>query len=139
VPEYTIDEEGRVVPLPSPPAPIPPPTPIEPEERVEVEPVYAPEPTPEPEVEDELADLFTVPQPDDNDMKTDHLLEVPEETTEEDLADLFEVGDIMDDEEYPGTPPTPEEIPRRTIPRRYKRTPRRYQPPPMGGMSGLRI
>jgi len=113
---------------------IPPPTPVEPKEEEEPVPVSVPEP------EDELADLFEVPQPEDNDMAIDHLLAPPEEVTEDDdVEDLVEVSaeDIMG-EPYPGTPPSTEtpETPGRVPVKRFKRTLRRYPPPPtsLGGV-----
>jgi len=125
---------------------IPPPIPVEPEELEEVvvrEPSPAPviEPEPEPE-KDELASLFEVPQPEDNDMATDHLFEVGEDLTgfeDDDLSDLVDVSveDIMgDNEDYPGAPPSTE-LPQRAPVRRFKRTPRRYPPPPTS-LGGLR-
>jgi len=132
-PEYMMTKEGQIVPLPS----VTPPAPVEPEEVEEV--AYRPEPMPVPvepeeEEEDELADLFEVPQPEDNDMRTGHLVEVPEEA---DFSDLIEVSeaDIMGDD-FPGTPPSTETPETRRVPvKRFKRTPRRYPPPPtLGGV-----
>ena len=48
------------------------------------------EPVAEPPPKDELADLFEVPQPEDNDITTEHLTAVPEK---EDLSDLFNVSE----------------------------------------------
>lgn len=72
----------------------------------------------EEEKKDELADMFEVPQEDDNDMVTDHLVELDEE---DDLSDLTAVSreDIM------GTPPKP----RVRVTRRGKRFIRREPPP----------
>jgi len=133
-PEYMMTKDGQVIPLPS----VTPPVSEEPVERVE--PVTEPTPEPEPEEEDELAGLFEVPQPDDNDMRIDHLFAQPE--GEEDFSDLVEVSreDIMGDgvgEDYPGTPPSTE-LPQRRSVKRFKRTSRRYQPPPPPSVQGLR-
>ena len=78
---------------------------------------------------DELADLFEVPQPEDNDMTISHLFEVPEE---EDLSDLVDVGneDLMG---YGGEPPAA---------KTFRITPKgrriiRYRPPLTPGDSGM--
>jgi len=123
-------KDGQIIPIPEAE-----PEPVELGEGAEVGYQPVPEPEPEPEEEDELADLFEVPQPEDNDMRTDHLVEVPKE---EDFSDLVEVSeaDIMGDD-FPGTPPSSEEPVQRPRPvRQFKRTPRRYPPPPttMGGV-----
>jgi len=84
------------------------------------------EATPPEEVEekpkDELEDLFEVPQEEDNDMATDHLVDVDEE---EDLSDLTDVSreDVM------GTPPVVRK-------RKVRPKPRHSQPPPtsLGGV-----
>jgi len=87
------------------------------------------EATPPEEVEeepkDELDDLFEVPQPEDNDMATDHLVDIDEE---EDLSDLTTVTD----EDIMGSPP---------VVRKRKERPRRVgirrEPPPtsIGGVN----
>jgi hypothetical protein len=59
---------------------------------------------PEPEADsDGLSDLFEVPQPEDNDMVTDHLVEVDEE---DDLSDLTDVSveDVMGEAPEPEPP-----------------------------------
>lgn len=72
---------------------------------------------------DELADLFEVPQSEDNDMATDHLVDIDEE---EDLSDLTTVTN----EDIMGSPP---------IVRKRKASPRKValrHPPPttLGGV-----
>lgn len=109
----------------------------EPEEQEEV--AYQPVPIPEPEAEveeDELAELFEVPQPEDNDIRTDDLFQI--DNPDEDLSDLTEVRheDIMG-EAYPGLPPAIGEESTQRVPRRIRRTPRRYFPPETG-MTGIR-
>jgi len=79
MPKYTMDEEGNVVALPE-----------EAEDRLSPQTrIEAVQPPPE-EEKDELADLFEVPQPEDNDITTEHLTAVPEK---EDLSDLFNVSE----------------------------------------------
>lgn len=122
-------KDGKVVEMPDIPEPEPEPaaepmpeTPAPVFERAE----------PERETNEEaLADLFDVPQPEDNDMRTDHLVELEEE---EDLSDLVDVNfgtDIVGDEE-----PEPQQ-------KRFRISPRgrrfiRRQPPPTS-LGGLRV
>ena len=84
---------------------------------------------PELEEEDELADLFTVPQPEDNDMTTDHLVVAPEE---EKLDDLFVVSeeDIMG--EAPA--PEPEQVQRPVVKKKYRIIRREPPPTSLGGI-----
>jgi len=112
-PKYKLTKDGRVVPIASDIEPMPEPVVI-PEEDITEMPAEAPEPEPK----DELADMFEVPQPEDNDMVTDHLVELDEE---DDLSDLTAVSreDIM------GTPPKP----KYKIVRRGRRFLRREPPP----------
>jgi len=98
------------------------------EERLEYPaPVGVPEETiPSAEVEeekDELADLFEVPKSEDNDMTTDHLVDVDEE---EDLSDLTTVTE----EDIIGSPPAVRK-------KKYRiARPTRQSPPPttLGGV-----
>ena len=127
MPKYMMSKEGKVVEMPDIPEPEPeaepmPETPAPVFERSE----------PERETnEDALADLFEVPQQDDNDMRTAHLVELEEE---EDLSDLVDVDfgtDIVGDEE-----PEPQQ-------KRFRISPRgrrfiRRQPPPTS-LGGLRV
>lgn len=95
---------------------------------------------PEPEVEeekepDELADLFTVPQPEDNDMRTDIALGFDEEDIiggDPDMSDLVDVPE----EDIMGEAPAPEERPVAKK-KKYKIVrPIRREPPPtsLGGI-----
>jgi len=69
-----------------------------------------------PEGEDDIADLFEGPQPEDNDMATDHLFAVDEP---EDLSDLTDVPEeaVMGEELDAESEPEPEPQPQ---PRRYR-------------------
>ena len=68
----------------------------------------------------DMADLFEVPQPEDNDIYVDDLLEIPEEGSYSDLTDVSK-------EDIIGKPRA----------KRYKRTNKRYvQPSSLGGMQG---
>jgi len=72
---------------------------------------------------DDLDDLFEGPQPEDNDMAIDHLVDVPEEEELDDLLDV-EPEDIM------GEAPPP----------RVRRTGKPYVPSrqyPLAGMGGM--
>lgn len=126
-PEYIMGKEGEIIPMPEP----------SPESEEPEEVAYQPVPEPEPKAEEkgELDDLFEVPQPEDNDMVTDHLVELDEE---DDLSDLTSVSreDIMG-EPYPGVPSVEEEVPIQRL-RRVKRTGRRYYPTPPPSLGGLR-
>ena len=72
------------------------------------------------EVDSDIDDLFEVPQPDDNDMRTDHLFARPEP---EDLSDLFDNEGILDLDDEPEPEPRP-------TPRRVVRTKKLYRPSP---------
>ena len=95
---------------------------------------------PEPEVEeekepDELADLFEVPQPEDNDMRTDIALDLDEEDImggDPDMSDLVDVPD----EVFTGAPPAsePEKVKR---PVRRVRLIRRRPPTPPTSIQGV--
>lgn len=129
MPKIKITREGKVVSIPSPMEKRIKVVPVREEQVEAIPPEERIEPPPPDEIEekpeDELADLFEVPQPEDNDMVTDHLVELDEE---DDLSDLTEVTreDIM------GTPPV-----KRVPKRRLKRTGRHYPPPPtsIGGVN----
>lgn len=95
--------------------------------------VPAEDPPPE-EVEekpkDEMADLFEVPQPEDNDMTTAHLVAAPKKDDlsdltdppeEEDISDLFAGGEPL------ALEPEPEPVKR---PERRVKFVKRYPPPP---------
>ena len=71
----------------------------------------------EPQPEDPLADIFEVPQPEDNDMYTDDLLSLG---SEEEVDDLLEVGDLLEvkQEDIMGKAPAP----------RFQRTRRPFLP-----------
>lgn len=130
MPKYIMTKEGKVVEVPG--VPEPEPVAEEPEPMPETpEPVFErPEVEPEPEEKDELADLFEVPQPEDNDMVTDHLTRIGEE---DDMSDLVEVTeeDIMG--EAPEEPEPPK--PRFRIRPRGRRVIRREPPPTsLGGV-----
>jgi len=93
--------------------------------------IIEPEPAPAPEPDlrsDELAELFEVPEPEDNDMFIDDLFEVDSED-EDDLSDLTSVSneDVMG--------PAPKPVQRRVV-RRVRRTSRPYTPP--SSMRGIR-
>ena len=91
------------------------------------------EPEPEPEEGDDLSDLFEVPQPDDNDMVTDHLFVLDEE---DDLSDLFDVSreDILGAGfNQPPEPPRP----KYRVTQKGRRISRR-QPPPPTSLRGIR-
>ncbi len=123
--EYNETEEKQIEPIPEAELGI---EPVEQEEEEEVtsEAVASLE---KPEEKDELADLFEVPQPDDNDMTIDHLFLSEEE---DDMSDLTEVSteDIMGEEEAKPA------IKERRVARRFKRVPRRYTPPTsIGGLN----
>ena len=76
------------------------------------------------EEKDELADLFEVPQPEDNDMVTDHLLDIDED---DDLSDLTSVSQ----EDVMGTPLGESK-------KRYRVVPRRVNaPPPPTSLGGI--
>ena len=77
----------------------------------------------------DLSDMFAVPQPEDNDMDTSDLFTVPEEDVDMDdnLDDLTRVTN----EDVMGKPPRP----RRVVQPKFRRTSREYIPPTsMGGM-----
>ena len=75
----------------------------------------------------DMSDLFEVPQPEDNDIFVDDLLELDDEEDMEDFDDLSDLTKVeMDD--IMGKPPRPRLA-------RFKRTDRPYQPPTsMGGV-----
>ena len=78
---------------------------------------------------DSMADLFEVPQPEDNDMYVDDLVATPEE---DDISDLVDVSneDIMGE-----PPPLNKEREYKMPSRRVRRTSRPYNPPTsLGGM-----
>ena len=126
MPRYMMDKEGKVIEIP--------------EEREELAiqmPVSEPLPKSEPEEpKSDTDDLFEVPQPEDNDMRTDHLIAAPEEDDMSDLTDPPEEEDLSD--LFTGEQPAEE--PERAIRppvRRYVRTNRPYYPPPTS-LKGLR-
>lgn len=88
-----------------------------------------PQSAPEPKLRvDDLAYMFEVPQPEDNDMYTEDLITVDEE---EDISDLINVGgsDLIGDSPYP------EDKPKYRVTPRGRRVVRPYPPPTaMGGM-----
>ena len=90
----------------------------------------------EPETkQDALADLFEVPQEEDNDIGMADLFEVEDQTVdmEDDLSDLTQVTE----EDVMGTPPPPPQKAPAPAKPRYRRTTRRYYPPvSVGGVSG---
>lgn len=86
-------------------------------------------PQPQAEQDDELSDLFTVPQEEDNDMYTADLFEPPAEEDVGDLVGEEDMSDLLGMDE-PLTPP-----PGRRIVKVIKRT--RRSPPP-SGMGGMR-
>ena len=98
------------------PAAVPPPEPVVVEE--------------EPEPESDIDDLFEVPQPEDNDMRTDHLFAAPEE---DDLSDLTDTEGIMelDDEPEPVAEPPQRTTRKVRVVRRRPPTP----PPSLGGVN----
>ncbi len=80
-----------------------------------------------PDEEDSLADLFEVPQEEDNDIRVDDLFELPDD---EDISDLTSVSDedVMRGEPVPGARS------KRKV-RYVRRTSKGYNPPPtMGGI-----
>ena len=82
---------------------------------------------------DELADLFEVPQPEDNDMDTSDLFDADIDPDIDDLIDT-DLDDLINvpNEAIMGTPPPP----RKPKPK-FRRTNRPYNPPTMlGGMRG---
>ena len=82
----------------------------------ELQPIEVEKPKPK----NDLADLFSVPAPEDNDIYVDDLLEIPEEGSYSDLTDVSK-------EDIIGKPRA----------KRYKRTNKRYiQPSSLGGMQG---
>lgn len=97
MPKYMLTKDGKVVEVPQ--API---EQIQPVERPasEMEIVSAGETFEQPKKKNNLSDLFEVPQPEDNDMATDHLFELEEEDVyggDPDMSDLLEVTneDVM--------------------------------------------
>ena len=95
-------------------------------------------PQPEEVVEEpknDIDDLFEVPQPEDNDMRTDHLVAAPEEDDMSDLTDPPEEEELSD--LFTGEQPAeePEQVQRPPV-RRYVRTNRPYSPPT--SLRGLR-
>ena len=87
---------------------------------------------PQPEIEEpksDIDDLFEVPQPEDNDIRTDHLVAAPEEDDLSDLTDPPEEEELSD--LFTGEQPAeePEQVQRPPV-RRFIRTNRRYPPPP---------
>lgn len=136
MPKYTMDEEGKIVEIPSL-------KPSEPEitTPIEVEPEIRPslqerveEAVRPAEEEDELDYLFEVPQNEDNDMKVDHLVTVGEP---EDVSDLIDVDfdkDILGEDEEPEPQPTK----RFRIAPKGRRFIRRQTPPTsLGGIRSL--
>ena len=98
---------------------------------------------PEPEDKDGLSDLFTVPQPTDNDMDTEGLFQADKEELEEDddLSDLTEVSneDIMGDG-FGGEPAAQEdEQTKRYRPSQIKRLKVLRREPPPTSMGGVRF
>lgn len=96
---------------------------VEPEEEAEAVPVVEPVAKPK----DDMSDLFEVPQPEDNDMVVDHLVEPPEE---EDMSDLVDVSQ----EDLMGELPKPKPKPVA----RFRRTVKPYTPPPPTGVREIR-
>lgn len=97
------------------------------EEEQQSEPIMNVSVEPERETNEEaLADMFEVPQPDDNDMRVDHLVELDEEENLDDLVDVDFDKDIIGDEE-PEQPAQPK--PRFRISPRGRRVIQRFQPP----------
>ena len=108
------------------------------EEETIMVPAEATPPEPEVEEEDELKDLFEVPQPEDNDMRTDIALDFDEEDIiggDPDMSDLVDVPeeDIMGEPEPEG-----EEAERPIVKKKKYRIvrPIRREPPPtsVGGI-----
>ena len=98
------------------------------------------EATPPAEVEEEpksdIDDLFEVPQPEDNDMRTDHLVAAPEDDDLSDLTDPPEEEELSDlfTGEQPAEEPE-QERPTRQPPKRLVRTSKGYPPPTtLGGV-----
>lgn len=90
-------------------------------------PIGTPQPMPvveEPTKEDELAELLAVPQPDDNDIVTDHLVDISEEDIYGGDPDMSDLTDVTQEDLF-GTPPAVEQARRR-----IKRTAKRYSTPP---------
>ena len=120
MPRYMMDKEGKVIEIP--------------EEREELAiqmPVSEPLPKSEPEEpKSDTDDLFEVPQPEDNDMRTDHLVAAPEDDDLSDLTDPPEEEELSDlfTGEQPAEEPE-QERQTRQAPRRFVRTNRRYPPP----------
>ncbi len=110
--QFMVDAEGNLIPKPVPIIPV--------EEAITEE-----EPKHPKLKKDELDYLFEVPQPEDNDIYTADLVEVPEE---EDLSDLVTVSndDIM------GEAPKPKKT------GKYKKTTKRYIPPAPTSLGGMR-
>ena len=84
---------------------------------VEAQPIEIEKPKPK----NDLADLFSVPAPEDNDMYVDDLIESP---GEDDMSDLTRVTN----EDIMGTPR------KRKVTRRFIRTNKPYNPTSLGGM-----
>jgi len=88
-------------------------------------------------VDDDVSDLFEVPT--DELVDTDDLVtvDIEEDVMDGDLSDLVEVTDedIMGDEL--GQTPLESPVSRRSLVRRFRRTSKRYIPPPtsMGGLN----
>lgn len=111
------------------------------EERTEEETIIVPaEATPPeaavvevPEAEEEpgeLDDLFEVPQPEDNDMRTDIALDVSEEDIMGGDPDMSDLTDVPD-EVFSGAPPAeePEQVQRPVVKKKKYRIVRREPPP----------
>lgn len=126
MPNYTLDNEGKII-------SIPPSVKIPETEPIELGPVIEEESPEQPmEVQkrkNKLADLFEVPQAEDNDIYADDLTEITDEDImggDNDMSDLTNVSrdDIM------GISPEKRRA------RRFKRTNRPYQPP--NSLRGIR-
>lgn len=117
-------------------------------EEAEPEPVLEEAPQEEENAVEDLADIARVTKEDimgkkDGNSEPDDMSDLVG-LDEEDIGDVLEVSesDIMGDEELiPGTPPSPEpELPRRQVRpmQRFRRTSRRYLPPPSPSIGGIR-
>ena len=74
-----------------------------------------------------LDDLFEGPQPEDNDIEVDDLLELDDSDLDSDLEDVLGVnrGDVINGESKPKPKP------------RFRRTGKVYTPPQLGSIMGL--
>ncbi len=125
-PQFMLDEEGRAIPIPEPAQ-------EETESELAVETPEAMPEVPETKKKDELADLFELPKPDDNDITTKHLFEMEQP---DDLSELVEVSDedVMG-QEMPGLVTTKKPTPRYKVIPQNRRVIRRPSPPTItGGM-----